>query len=119
PFDVVLVTVKSYDTAAVVRTTAPHLAPDGVLVCLQNGLGNLECAADVVGASRVLGARVIFGAELLGTARVRVTVNAAPVLVGSPDPDDARRTRAREWAARFASAGIPSEPTDDLLAAPR
>jgi 2-dehydropantoate 2-reductase len=116
PFDTVLVTVKSYDTAAVVRAVANHLAPDGVLVCLQNGLGNLESAADVVGASRVLGARVIFGAELFGAGRVRVTVSAAPVLVGSPDPGDAiRRSRAQEWAARFATAGIPSEPTDELM----
>jgi 2-dehydropantoate 2-reductase len=117
PFDAVLVTVKSYDTADVVRAVARHLAPDGVLVCLQNGLGNLECAADVVGAQRVLGARVIFGAELLGAGRVRVTVNAAPVLVGSPDPADATRSaRARGWAANFARAGIPSAPTEDLVA---
>jgi 2-dehydropantoate 2-reductase len=116
-FDTVLVTVKSYDTADVVRAVARHLAPDGVLVCLQNGLGNLECAADVVGAPRVLGARVIFGAELLGAGRVRVTVNAAPVLVGSPDRADATRcARARTWADHFATAGIPSEPTDDLMA---
>ncbi len=116
-FDTVLVTVKSYDTAGVVRAVAPYVAPDGVLVCLQNGLGNVECAADVVGASRVLGARVIFGAEPLGVGRVRVTVNAAPVLVGSPDRADAARcARARAWAGHFAAAGIPSAPTDDLLA---
>jgi 2-dehydropantoate 2-reductase len=116
-FDTVLVTVKSYDTAGVVRAIAPYLAPDGAVICVQNGLGNLECAAGVVGPSRVLGARVIFGAELLGVGRVRVTVNAAPVLVGSPDRADAARcARARTWSAHFATAGIPSEPTDDLLA---
>jgi 2-dehydropantoate 2-reductase len=115
-FTTVLLTVKSYDTEAMVRAIAPHLALDGVLVCLQNGLGNLETAASVVGLSRVIGARVIFGAERTGPARVRVTVNAAPVLVGSPDPRDEARTRiARQWALWFAEAGIPSEPTDDLV----
>ena len=116
-FDAVLLVVKSYDTESMVREVAPHLAADGCLVSLQNGLGNVERAAAVVGRARVLGARVIFGAELPEPGRVRVTVNAAPVLVGSPHPDDARLAgRAREWARRFAEAGIPSEPTDDVVA---
>jgi 2-dehydropantoate 2-reductase len=64
----------------------------------------------------VLGARVIFGAERVRPGHVRVTVNAAPVLVGSPDPDDAgRRAHAVEWAARFDDAGIPSTATDNLV----
>jgi 2-dehydropantoate 2-reductase len=115
PFGAVLLTVKSYDTAAMVETVRPHLAEHGHLVCLQNGLGNVEQAAEIVGASRVLGARVIFGAELVGAGRVRVTVNAAPVLVGSPDPADADRVAAaKRWADAFAAAGIPSGATDNL-----
>ena len=111
----VLLTVKSYDTAAMVRAVAPRLAPDGFVVSLQNGLGNVECAADVLGAARVIAARGIFGAELLAPGRVRVTVIAAPVLVGSPDPQDATRARlAAAWARRFADAGIPSDATDNL-----
>jgi 2-dehydropantoate 2-reductase len=111
----VLLTVKSYDTEAMVRAVAPHLAADGSLVSLQNGLGNVERAAAMVGHDRVLGARVIFGAELLDPGRVRVTVNAAPVLVGSPDPGHRLlAARARAWAGWFAAAGIPSEPTDNL-----
>lgn len=116
PFDAILLTVKSYDTAAMVRAVVPHLARAGRLLCLQNGLGNLECAAEIAGAERVLGARVIFGAELVAPARVRVTVNAAPVLVGSPAPeDDDRRAAAHAWAERFAAAGIPAAPTDNLV----
>jgi 2-dehydropantoate 2-reductase len=115
-FDTVLLTVKSYDTAAMVRAMASHLAPDGLLISLQNGLGNVEQAEDVLGRARVVGARVIFGAELLAPGHVRVTVIAAPVLVGSPDPhDSARAALARVWARRFAAAGIPSEPTDNLF----
>ncbi len=115
PFRSVLLTVKSYDTDGVVRAIAPILAPDGVLVCLQNGLGNVERAAEILGADRVLGARVIFGAERARPAHVRVTVNAAPVLVGTLDGADAsRRERAVDWAATFADVGIPSEPTDNL-----
>jgi 2-dehydropantoate 2-reductase len=113
----ILLTVKSWDTTSVVRAVSGHLADDGVLVCVQNGLGNLEAAAEVIGAPRVLGARVIFGSEILAPGRVRVTVYADPVLVGSPDQADAGRTRAASaWAQRLDAAGVPSRATPTLLA---
>jgi 2-dehydropantoate 2-reductase len=70
-----------------------------------------------VGADRVLGGRVIFGAEVPSPGCVRVTVIADPVLVGAPVTDDAALdARARAWAERFDAAGIPSRYTDRLLA---
>jgi 2-dehydropantoate 2-reductase len=116
-FGAVFLSVKSWDTAAMAGAVAPHLAPDGHLVSLQNGLGNLERIAAAVGDARVLGARVIFGAEVVEPGRVRVTVEAAPVLVGSLDPADAQRVAAAaRWAAALRAAGIPAEPTASLLA---
>ncbi len=118
PFDVVLLTVKAYDTATMAAAVAPHLARDGVLICLQNGLGNVEAAAAAVGAPRVLGARVIFGNEVVAPGHARVTVFADPVLIGSPDPADARRqAAAARWAAALAAAGVPAEPTDAIVPA--
>ncbi|HLK11656.1 MAG TPA: ketopantoate reductase family protein [Candidatus Binatia bacterium] len=116
-YDAILLTVKAYDTRATAAAVAPLLAPDGVLISLQNGLGNLEAAAAAVGAERVLGARVIFGAELIAPGRVRVTVYADPVLVGPSDPADRALARAAErWAGNLARAGVPAEPTPALLA---
>jgi 2-dehydropantoate 2-reductase len=118
PYAAVLLTVKAWDTAAMVETVAPYLAADGFLVSLQNGLGNLETCAAAVGAARVLGGRVIFGAELPSPGRARVTVFADPVLIGSVDGRDAeRRSAAARWAARLAAAGIPAEPSEDIVAA--
>jgi 2-dehydropantoate 2-reductase len=116
-FGTVFLTVKSWDTDAMAAAVAPHLASGGHLVSLQNGLGNLERAAAAVGDERVLGARVIFGAEVMEPGRVRVTVEAAPVLVGSPEAtDDARTAAASRWAATLREAGIPAELTTSLLA---
>ncbi|HEV7733028.1 MAG TPA: 2-dehydropantoate 2-reductase [Candidatus Binatia bacterium] len=112
-FGAILLTVKAWDTAAMSAAIAPRLAVDGTLISMQNGLGNLEAAAEVVGAARVLGARVIFGSEIAAPGRVRVTVHAAPTLIGSPTGGDDAAVR---WAAALADAGIPSEPTRTLLA---
>ncbi len=112
-FGAILLTVKAWDTAGVSAAVAPRLAADGTLISMQNGLGNLEAAAEAVGAARVLGARVIFGSEITAPGRVRVTVHAAPTLIGSPAGSDVAAVR---WAAALADAGIPAEATGSLLA---
>jgi 2-dehydropantoate 2-reductase len=117
PYAAIFLCVKAWDTAATAAAVGAHLAPDGVLVSLQNGLGNVEAAGRAVGEERVLAARVIFGAELLGPGRARVTVYADPVLIGSADPGDpVRRAAAARWATALAAAGIPAEPSDSILA---
>lgn len=118
-FDAVLVTVKSFDTAAMAACIAPCCGDDTVAISLQNGLGNVECLEAQLGAPRVLGARVIFGAAITAPGAVRVTVYADPVLVGAWEPGrfPARDAAARRWAAAFAAAGIPSAPSDEVPAA--
>jgi 2-dehydropantoate 2-reductase len=138
-FDAILITVKSYETQAMARAVAPLLAADGLMISLQNGLGNGEALAAAVGSRRVLAGRVIFGAEVVAPGRVRVTVYADPVLVGAwdmsgsgsrsresgagsrlSDSEDgmvAPATQGRRWVANFAAAGIPAEYTEDIVAA--
>ena len=118
PYDAVLVTVKSFDTGAVASQVGALLARDGVVISLQNGLGNVEALADASGADRVLGGRVIFGATLLAPGHVRVTVYADPVLIGTVrHADAALEQRAAAWAVHVAAAGIPCEYCPDVLAA--
>lgn len=64
PFDLILLTVKSYDTKSMADQIAHLLAPAGLIVSMQNGIGNLDILAYRFGPERVLGARVIFGAEI-------------------------------------------------------
>jgi 2-dehydropantoate 2-reductase len=113
----ILLTVKAFDTAAAASEVASLLAPDGVLVSLQNGLGNVEAAARAVGAARVLGGRVIFGAELVRPGHAHVTVFADPVLIGPPDARDARlAAAAARWAAALDDSGVPTAATDRIVA---
>ena len=118
PYAAVLLTVKAYDTATMARAIAPHLGSHGVVISLQNGLGNMEEAASAVGPERVVGGRVIFGAILTNPGSVRVTVYAEPVMLGSPNPGKfpALDVAAERWACAFTEAGIPCEHTDEIVA---
>jgi len=62
--ETVLLAVKAPATEAAVRSFAERLAPDGVVVSLQNGLNELQIAA-LVGADRTIGAFVNFSADYL------------------------------------------------------
>ncbi|MBX3023499.1 ketopantoate reductase family protein [bacterium] len=117
-FDAILLPVKSYDTAAVSEAVAPRLADDGVVISLQNGLGNVETVERIVGAPRVLGARVIFGATIAAPGHVRVTVFADPTAIGAlaPGRHPGRDRAARAWAARIDAAGVPAIYTETLPA---
>jgi len=61
-FPVIFLCVKAQDTARATRALAPHLAPTGYVVSVQNGLNELVIA-DVVGPERTVGCFVNFGAD--------------------------------------------------------
>jgi 2-dehydropantoate 2-reductase len=83
-FSIILLCVKSKDTDDSAAQAAQLLKEDGILVSMQNGLNNWEAIARQVGEDRTVGARVIFGAEILDPGHARVTVNADDVLLGEP-----------------------------------
>jgi 2-dehydropantoate 2-reductase len=66
-----IVLVKSWQTAAVARQLETCLAPDGIALTLQNGLGNLECLQERLGKERAALGVTTLGATLLAPGRVR------------------------------------------------
>lgn len=54
PADLLLFTVKSYDTADAIRLVPPAVGPDTVVLTLQNGVGGGELLAETFGWERVL-----------------------------------------------------------------
>ena len=109
PADVVLASVKSHGTAGVARTLAGWRNAPKLVVSLQNGLGNVETLAEHLGADRVLGARVIFGALVAAPGVAHVTVNARPVAIGPLHEDAGLAARAHEVAELLLDCGIPAE----------
>lgn len=71
PFDVIFISVKSYDTDRVARAVAPYLAPDGFMVSLQN-CWNEGTIAAVVGKERTVGTVASsISVELYAPGRIR------------------------------------------------
>jgi 2-dehydropantoate 2-reductase len=119
-FDLILLSVKSYDTESMAEALAGRLADGGIIVSMQNGLGNIDALIARFGAERTLGARVIFGAELVRPGAAHVTVFADAVAVG-PAPalqgahSDALQGRAAEVAELLSGAGVPTVPVGDVM----
>lgn len=69
--ELALVLVKSYQTEKVSKEIKKFLAPDGVALTLQNGLGNYEVLANELGEERVAQGVAMQGANMIEAGRVR------------------------------------------------
>jgi 2-dehydropantoate 2-reductase len=83
--DLAIVCVKAYDTLQAARNIQDVLRPDTRVLTLQNGLGNVEILAEVLGVERVLGGVTAEGATLLGPGRIRHAGQGSTILQASPD----------------------------------
>lgn len=75
-YDIIFLMTKQQHNREVVTSLLPHLADDGVIVTLQNGLPEM-LIAEIVGEHRVLGCTVAWGATM--------TEPGVSVLTSSPD----------------------------------
>lgn len=79
----VFLAVKAHHTEQAARALLPHLARDGYVVSLQNGLCE-DIIAGVVGRERTIGAFINFGADWIGPGEIMYG-NRAAVVVGELD----------------------------------
>ena len=98
PVDLLLLAVRSQHTVPALTPWVQHLAADGDVVSLQNGL-NEEHIADLVGAHRVVGCVVGFGATWVGPGRVELTSDGELVLGRLDGGSDPRLERAHDVLA--------------------
>jgi 2-dehydropantoate 2-reductase len=109
--DLVLILTKSTDTRAAAEAARCLVASQTLVVTLQNGLGNLETIAEVLGAERTLLGMTYVGAVLVGPGHARLTA-AGQTFVG--EPEGAVADRVQGLARTFSTAGLPTEATDRL-----
>jgi 2-dehydropantoate 2-reductase len=109
--DLIIIFVKSSMTAAAAQSALHIMGPSTRVLTLQNGLGNAEVIAGVVGEERVLAGTTAQGATLLGPGRIRHG--------GRGDTHIGRLSGAtdefcREVVQVFSHAGIPTVADDGV-----
>jgi 2-dehydropantoate 2-reductase len=82
-WDTIILATKAHHTDAAIRALAPFLTADGCVISAQNGLNELQIA-EVVGASRTVGAFVNFGADYMEPGVIHYGGRGA-VVVGEID----------------------------------
>jgi 2-dehydropantoate 2-reductase len=97
-FDLVMLAAKSYDTRWLTEFVKPYLAPDGVMVGLQNGM-NDEAIASIVGIERTLGCVVELSAEVFTPGLVQRNTTRQSTWFGFGELDGTYTPRLREIEA--------------------
>jgi len=112
PFDVVFVTVKSYDTEWATALMAPHTSESSVFLSLQNGI-NDERVAKVAGRERTLGTVTTIAVGMYEPGKAQRTDDTRSGGYYTGELNGRATARARQVAELLSAAGV-SETTDDL-----
>ena len=112
--DLVLVFVKSAFTEEATRGALPLFGGNTTAITLQNGLGNVEKIASVVGEERVTAGVTSHGSTMLGPGKIR-HAGVGETLVG--ELDGRITERIRRIADALNTAGIETKVTDNIQGA--
>jgi 2-dehydropantoate 2-reductase len=99
--DLVLFCVKSNDTEAAGAQLRPHLRPDALVLCLQNGVDNADRLRKVLPGHDVAAAVVYVGTDMAGPGHLKHHGRGELVIEPSGLSDDVARA--------LAAAGVPTE----------
>jgi 2-dehydropantoate 2-reductase len=113
PVDLVIVLVKSFDTATAIASAAPVVGDRTVVMSLQNGLGHEQVLADAVGAARVMAGKTYVGGVTLGPGHVLAGTLGKQTIIG--EIDGSISTRAQAIADEFRGAGLPTTLSDNIV----
>lgn len=108
--DVVLITVKAYDTDAAVREVAPLVGGHTLVASVQNGLGNAEKMVRAFGPRALIGVPVL-GATVLSPGSIRVS-GLKEIVVGSTVGQLGNSTRL---SGLLVDCGIPSRISANII----
>jgi 2-dehydropantoate 2-reductase len=110
PVDVAVICTKTPGTAWAANVAAKVLAPEGVAITIQNGLGNYETLADRVGHQRAAAGVIYVGAQL-ADGELRAT-GPGKIELGRPT-SAGPRARIEDLAALLSAGGMDVSVVDD------
>lgn len=115
PVDLVIVLVKSLDTDTAMRDARAIVGPETLVVSLQNGLGQEDVLAGIVGLERVLAGKTYAGGVMLAPGHVMSGTKGKETIIG--ELDGAVSPRALAVMEAFNNAGLATIVSANILGA--
>lgn len=115
PVDLIIVLVKSHDTEAAMRAARSIVGDETLVVSLQNGLGQEDVLADVVGRDRVIAGKTYVGGVMLAPGHVVAGVEGKETIIG--ELDGRISPRIATIADAFRGAGLATIVSDNIRGA--
>jgi 2-dehydropantoate 2-reductase len=112
PFELVLFTVKTYDTEGAAVALRPAVGPDTAVLTLQNGVESVERLGRLLGAERVLAGTTILRSRLVAPGVVEESGSACRATLGELSGEVTPRVRA--VAAALREVGVDATVTTDV-----
>ena len=114
--EVVLFCVKTLNTEEASRSLAPHLAPNAIVISLQNGVDNVERIRSTSNID-AFAAVVYVAAAMTAPGRVKHSGRGDLILgdlLGRAREDEPRRRQLERLASLFERAGVPCRVSDNV-----
>lgn len=111
--ELVIIFVKSTHTASAAETASGLAGSDGVVMTLQNGMGNADILSESINPDRVLAGTTSHGATMLGPGSIRHAGVGATTIGAWAETEQGRR-RARSIGDAFTRIGIETQAVDDV-----
>ena len=113
PFDLILLSCKSYDLADAMQSFAPAVGPDTAILPLLNGMRHLDVLDERFGAGAVLGGQCVISSTLDEDGRVRHLNDSHLLSFGARDGSGTARIKA--ISSVFAGAKFEARASDVIL----
>ncbi len=111
-FDLVLLTVKAYDTEEAINDAKSLIDDDSVLLCLQNGLGVEEIASKIIGRKNILRGLTSNG-SLKTEPGIILHTGKGPTIIG--ELDGKKSERSHRIAKIFSEAGLSTNQSEKIF----
>lgn len=113
PAALVIVAVKAHQTQAAALSLRPLLAEHGLVLSLQNGLGNLETLAAAVGPQRLLAGVAMLGVTRTAAGEI-ILAGEGPLIIGVPSGSQVSSEELARVAAALRRAGLDCREQPDI-----
>ncbi|MCA0423817.1 MAG: ketopantoate reductase family protein [Proteobacteria bacterium] len=115
PVDLVIVLVKSLDTESAILSALPIIGPETIVISLQNGLGQEETLANVVGQNRVLAGKTYAGGVMIAPGHVISGTRGKETIIG--ELDGTMSARVTGLAKALTDAGLETMISPNIVGA--